>query len=133
MSSTNNKRKDFLLGESHGTASNRLRRSVLFKYVQLAGHDLCFKCNSKIESVKELSIEHKTPWQQAEDPKESFFDLGNIAFSHLICNTRSAGGKLKPYSHGSAGYNRRGCRCESCKKWKSERNRKRYPEGRLMG
>jgi len=41
-----------------------------------------------IDSVEELSIEHKIPW--LNNSSELFWDLDNIAFSHLICNTRAA-------------------------------------------
>lgn len=42
--------------------------------------------SKKIETVKELSIEQKTPWLDSENPVSVFFDLNNIAFSHLKCN-----------------------------------------------
>lgn len=84
---SSNKRKARLLGAPGGTAANKLRKMILFHYVQCVGHDYCFRCNSRIETVDDLSIEHKTPWQSAPDPKAAFFDLENIAFSHLRCNS----------------------------------------------
>lgn len=54
MSTKWNRRKDELLGEPHGTAAGRLRKLLLFKYVRLAGHDVCFRCSKKIESPREL-------------------------------------------------------------------------------
>lgn len=72
------------LGMPYGTASARLRKNLLFKYVQAVGDDYCFKCSNKIESVDELSIEHKQPWEGRSS--ELFWDLDNIAFSHLSCN-----------------------------------------------
>ncbi len=41
---------------------------------------------TKIESVDEFSIEHKTDWQNSKKPIKNFFDVENIAFSHLSCN-----------------------------------------------
>lgn len=73
-----------LLGIPHGTAANRLRKALLFKYVCLAGHDTCFNCGQKITSVNELSIEHIKPWEGIS--ADLFWDLDNIAFSHLKCN-----------------------------------------------
>lgn len=84
------KRKDALLGSPHGTANARLRKAILFKYVQLAGHDICFRCARKIDSVNDLSIEHKESWQLAANPVEAFYDLGNVAFSHLRCNVSAS-------------------------------------------
>jgi len=84
--SESNKRKDQLLGEPHGTATHRLRKAILFKYVRLAGHDICYRCGLRIERMDDLSIEHTVPWQSAADPVAVFFDLEKIAFSHLRCN-----------------------------------------------
>lgn len=87
MSSKNgNTRKDELLGEPHGTAAGRLRKHLLFKYVTLAGHAICHRCSGPIETAEDLSVEHTTPWQSADDPRAVFFDLDTIAFSHLRCN-----------------------------------------------
>ena len=79
-----NESKAAFLGMSHGTAANRLRKQVLFKYVRMAGDHFCFKCGKEIESVDDLSIEHKEPWEGRS--VEAFWDLDNIAFSHLTCN-----------------------------------------------
>lgn len=78
--------KDKLLGMPHGTANNRLRKMLLWQLVVETGRDSCFQCGQKIEDVDDLSIEHKQSWQGARDPKAAFFDLENIAFSHLRCN-----------------------------------------------
>jgi hypothetical protein len=47
--------------------------------------NICFKCAKEIVTVDELSIEHKEPWEGRS--AELFWDLNNIAFSHLRCNT----------------------------------------------
>jgi hypothetical protein len=92
VSSNSNQRKDALLGEPHGTASARLRKSLLFKYVRLAGHDKCYRCGNHIARVEDFSIEHTEAWQSATAPRDVFFDLEKIAFSHLRCNV-DAGNK----------------------------------------
>jgi len=74
------------LGIDPGTASNRLRKALLFQFVRLAREDVCHQCGKKIRSLDEFSIEHMEPWLDSDDPKEKFFDLDNIAFSHLGCN-----------------------------------------------
>ena len=82
---SSNSVKSERLGMPVGTASNRLRKMILFSLVQKCGLDTCFKCGSKIETVDELSIEHKKPWEGVD--VALFWDLDNIAFSHLRCNT----------------------------------------------
>jgi hypothetical protein len=49
--------------------------------------DICVRCNTKIDKLEDFSIEHITPWRRSEEPRELFFNLDNIAFSHLSCNT----------------------------------------------
>lgn len=82
----NNQKKNDLLGMSHGTASHRLRKEILFSLVCKLGENICYRCNEKIETVSEISIEHKQSWQSSSEPIKTFFDLDNIAFSHLRCN-----------------------------------------------
>lgn len=81
-----NEVKSEQLGMSFGAANGILRKAIMFKYVCLAGDDICYKCGTKIESVDDISIEHKSVWLHTENPVERFFDLDNIAFSHLWCN-----------------------------------------------
>jgi hypothetical protein len=90
MSKENDSNKDRLLGMPHGTANAMLRKSLIFKLAGLANMLTCHQCTKVIERVEDLSIEHKHPWQKAQDPKASFFDLDNIAFSHLRCNIGAA-------------------------------------------
>jgi len=49
-----------VLGMPIGTASNRLRKMILFDLVQRLRLDDCYRCGKKITDVKNLSIEHKT-------------------------------------------------------------------------
>ncbi|HDR4736854.1 TPA: hypothetical protein QCR36_003902 [Bacillus cereus] len=81
-----NNKKSEQLGMSFSTATNRLRKHIMFQLVQQSGRDECFQCGQKIESVDNLSIEHKDPWMYTDDPYSKFFDLDNIAFSHSKCN-----------------------------------------------
>ena len=85
-----NKNKDALLGMPHGTANNRLRKGIIFYLAGKANLLSCFRCGILIEQVKDLSIEHKNPWQQSNDPVKDFFDINNIAFSHLSCNCKAS-------------------------------------------
>ncbi len=84
---TNSKRKKSeQLGMNDSTASHKLRKLILFSLVQQTNRDICFRYQSKIETVEDLSIEHKVPRLDSNDPISIFFDLNNIAFSHLKCN-----------------------------------------------
>ena len=82
-------KKEQQLGMNPGTAANQLRKIILFDFVKINHLDICFHCNDIIKSENELSIEHKVPWLDSEDPKGLFFSLENIAFSHLSCNVGS--------------------------------------------
>ena len=86
--SEGNKVKSEQLGMSFGKAANRLRKKILFELVQETDRDICFKCGKRIKSIDDLSVEHKQPWLHSNHPKELFFDLSNIAFSHTFCNVR---------------------------------------------
>jgi len=83
-------KKASLLGMPFGTATQRLRKNVLFCVLQATGLDHCYRCGEPIESVDDLSMEHIVPWQSADDPKAVFFDVENISFSHLKCNVGAA-------------------------------------------
>lgn len=84
--SRGNKKKAEQLGMPFGTACYRLRKAILFHLIRVTGLNGCYRCGEIIESVDDLSIEHKAPWLDSDDPVELFFNLDNIAFSHLSCN-----------------------------------------------
>jgi hypothetical protein len=91
-----NTRKDRViqqLGMPPGTAANRLRKNILFSFMKRLKEDVCFKCGACIERVEDLSIEHKLPWENRSP--ELFWDLNNIAFSHLYCNRQHVFGAQK--------------------------------------
>jgi uncharacterized protein YnzC (UPF0291/DUF896 family) len=90
----NNKIKYDLLGEPFGTASAKLRKALLFQMAQELNRDICFRCKEKIDDISNFSIEHKIAWQSSENPIETFYDLNNIAFSHLDCNIAAANKKV---------------------------------------
>ena len=78
------KRNKIVSGMPVGTAQGRLRKLVMFDLIQKLNLDTCYRCGKKIESVEELSLDHKQSWL---DQHELFWDLENIAFSHLLCNS----------------------------------------------
>ena len=85
-----NKKKTELLGINFSTASQRLRKNLLFALVVDADKNICFHCHKVIDSVDEFSIEHKEPWMSSKNPVQAFFSIENIAYSHLYCNIAAA-------------------------------------------
>lgn len=98
MNNSNQNKADFL-GMPYGTACSRLRKNLLFQMAQKLNLDKCFKCDGIIETSEELSIEHMEPWLNRST--ELFWDLDNIAFSHLKCNRphEYKGGWSKHHEH----------------------------------
>jgi hypothetical protein len=78
------------LGMPHGTAAGRLAKLVLFKLIQETGKDTCFRCGFKIETARELNLDHKIAWLDAPNAIELYWDLNNIGFSHDKCNKQAA-------------------------------------------
>lgn len=113
MRNSNNKKRE-QLGDHIGTAASRLRKSIIFNLLRQLDQNYCFQCKEKIDNVNDLSIEHKIPWLDSEDPKKLFYDVNNIAFSHLSCNVRAAR-QTRTLKHPSQASYERGCRCDECK------------------
>jgi len=111
------------LGMNPGTASNRLKKNLLFEFAKRLDMHWCYQCGAEIKDCDDFTVEHKTPWLHSEDPKGLFFDIDNIAFSHKSCNySASRVRKAKPCPSLTA--YRNGCRCEGCKKVQSEARKK---------
>lgn len=91
---TSSQRKAAKLGMPFGTAMGRLRKLVLFDLLKRFDENFCFKCGEEISLVADLSIEHKKPWESSNNI-ELFWDLENIAFSHLACNVPHHCGRRK--------------------------------------
>lgn len=98
-----NKHKDELLGMPHGTANGKLTKMILFDFAERLNLLNCFRCGRRIETLRDLSVEHKEAWMSAVDPRASYFDLNNIAFSHLSCNS-SEGRATASRNQAAAGY-----------------------------
>lgn len=115
MTNTSIKKKS-QLGMPFGTASNRLRKLVMFDLLKQLNKNFCYKCRKEIMSEKDLSIEHIINYLDSENTVGLFFDITNISFSHLKCNVGSAR-QTKSITHPSlAAYKHRGCRCDECTK-----------------
>lgn len=88
MPPKNNAKKTEFLGMNFSTASGRLRKLVLFDLLERHRENICFRCNKKIKEVKQLSIEHIKPWLDKD--VALFWDLDNVSFSHVNCNSAAA-------------------------------------------
>lgn len=97
------------LGMPVGTAHARLKRALLFRYIEMAGENACFRCGSPM-TVDDYSIDHKEPWIGGD--LSLFWNLDNLAFSHAGCNARAARKKRSP--HGAVNSYYAGCRCQPC-------------------
>ena len=76
------------LGMPQGTAQNKLRKRILFSLLARLGENFCYRCGREIPNEETLSIEHKQAWLHKDS--NLFWNLDNIAFSHLTCNIRAA-------------------------------------------
>jgi hypothetical protein len=115
------------LGMAYSTANYRLLKLLLFKLLKDSNLDICYRCSQPL-TVNDFSIEHTTDWRDASNPKELFFDISKIAFSHWKCNNNAAkkGGWNKgKITHGTSGY-RSGCRCDECLAQYKQARRDKY-------
>lgn len=79
--------KEQKLGMSFSAAHSRLKRDIIFHLLKQIDKDACFRCGKKIETAADLSIDHKEGWLYSDNPSSVFFDMNNIAFSHIGCNS----------------------------------------------
>ena len=106
------------------TASNRLKKLLLFDLAKRLKINWCYQCGAEIETAKRMTIEHKTPWLDSGDPVGNFFNLDNIAFSHASCNYSAASVKYGMPCPSVTAY-RKGCRCDGCKEARADYRKKK--------
>jgi hypothetical protein len=82
-------KKEKQLNMKLGTANSRMRKALLFHLARNCDMHFCFQCGTEIEHIEEFSIEHKEPWLDSNNPISLYFDVNNLAFSHLDCNIRA--------------------------------------------
>lgn len=112
-----NEKKKQQLGMAAGTAQARLRKSLFFNMLVELKKNICFQCSFPITEEADLSIEHKVPWLDSGEPNKLFFDLDNIAFSHLKCNVGAGRKYHQKYFTKEA---RRKASTELSNKWKQK-------------
>jgi hypothetical protein len=92
-----NEHKAETLGMPFGTASGKLRKMILFDLLKRHNENVCVRCHESIILIEDLSIEHIKPWEGID--AKLFWDLNNIAFSHIACN--------KPHVYRGSGSHKR--------------------------
>ena len=120
-------KKSIQLQENFSTASGRLVKDILWSLLVKNGQTSCFHCETQM-TRDTFSIEHKIPWQDSQNPRELFFDIANISFSHKSCNCSKARRYNKVYKDEQEGW-----RVRSKRKWdlltkveQKESRRKKY-------
>ncbi len=83
------KKRDKQLGKPFTSCRAVLDRLILFNLLKRLEENFCYRCEKEIKSVNEFSVEHKISWVDSDNPKELFWSMDNIAFSHLSCNCRA--------------------------------------------
>lgn len=90
------KKKSDQLGMSFSTARSRLMTNLLFDLVVSNKTKVCFRCGKPL-TRESFTIDHIIPWMDSDSPTELYFDLGNIDYSHLECNSAASRTPLKKY------------------------------------
>jgi hypothetical protein len=77
-----------LLGMPYGTAEKHLRKAMLHSLAQQCGKNLCRWCQTEISSPDDLAVVHVQDWS---DDADKYWDLNNVAFSHVSCAAARGG------------------------------------------
>ena len=77
-----------LLGMPYGTAEKRLRKAMIYELARQCGKNKCRWCESEISSPDDLAVVHLQDWS---DDADLFWDLNNVAFSHVSCAAERGG------------------------------------------
>lgn len=107
-----------VLGCSLSAARSRLIREILFSLLAALGRTACFRCGKEMTS-ETVSIDHVQPWLHADNARDLYFDVANIDFSHVMCNSLAAR-RPEEIGHGEGMSGRRNCPCEPCRTKKAE-------------
>lgn len=112
-------KKQKQLGMNPSTASHRLVKDILWKFIATSDMDRCFQCGGKM-TRENFSIEHMEAWLDSEDPVSLYFDLNNISFSHHACNVGASRVSNAMDLSPEAVESRRLKAIETSKKWRAE-------------
>lgn len=79
------RQEDIFLWMPYWTAKYKLMRKILFSLLLETNRTKCFRCWKEM-TENDYSIEHIEHWYNIDINK--FWDLKNITFSHLVCNSK---------------------------------------------
>jgi len=71
------------LGMPLGTAGSRLRKMILFSFIQRLHLDNCTRCGEPL-TFEDFQVDHIENWLDVD--VALFWALDNIGFSHANCN-----------------------------------------------
>lgn len=75
------------LGMPVSTAERKLRKSIVYEFSKQLGKNICVECSLPISDPEDFAVVHVEEWETASD----FFNLKNVAFSHVSCKARHHG------------------------------------------
>lgn len=82
-SRTNKRQLAELLGMSPSAAERKLRKAVIYELALQLRKNICLECDLEISDPDDFAVVHVEDWEDGP----SYFDLGNVAFSHASCRT----------------------------------------------
>jgi hypothetical protein len=85
----NQSKRARLLGMPFDVATRLLQKQIIVAWARRLGLASCFRCGGLV-TVETLSFDHKASWMRSPDPLGFYFDIENIALSHLRCNASAA-------------------------------------------
>lgn len=84
------------LGMSVSTARAKLVMDLLYYMVMTHSSGTCARCGELL-TRDSFTIDHMDPWLDSDDPFHKYFDVSNIQYSHLSCNSRASRRPHKKY------------------------------------
>lgn len=82
------RRKTALLGMPVGTAERKLRKAIIHELARQCGRNVCRWCSLEISDPEDVAVIHVEDWEEFPD---RYFDLGNVALSHVSCAAARGG------------------------------------------
>mgnify|MGYP002346281941 CR=1 FL=1 len=81
---------------SVSTARAKLVMDLLFHMVMTHTSGTCARCGELL-TRSSFTIDHMDPWLDSEDPFSKYFDVSNVRYSHLSCNSKASRRPHKKY------------------------------------
>lgn len=82
--------KTKLLGHEPSKLRITIRNHLVYHLWLKLHPNECHQCSEPMDTIHNMSIEHKVPWLYSEDPVRLHFCQNNISMSHRKCNYGAA-------------------------------------------